>query len=215
MEDFQFSQSILDAIAAGESIVYPTSTQPALGCLPTSEALDQLYAIKQRPAHMPVSIGVADLEQAATLVELTPDIPEVLKAFPEGSLTLILPAKEALDARLGSDKIAIRVVAHPAAKALLRAAGPLTATSANISGTQPAATCEAAAEALRQAGHEVGLVAGETPGGSPSTLIAWYSVCDAPARASIEVLREGLIAESEVLTWWKNQTSNNGETPDM
>jgi len=199
----------------GGCIVYPTSTQPALGCLPTSAALDSLYAIKQRPSHMPVSIGVADLEQAATLVELTPDIPTILNAFPEGSLTLVLPAKEALDARLGSEKIAIRVVAHPTAKALLRACGPLTATSANISGTQPAATCEAAAETLREAGHEVGLVNGETPGGLPSTLIAWHSVCDLPERASIEVLREGLIAENEVLTWWMNQTSNNGETPDM
>ncbi len=199
----------------GECIVYPTTTQPALGCLPTPAALDQLYAIKNRPAHMPVSIGVADLEQAATLVELTPDIPKILSDFPEGSLTLILPAKEALDARLGTDKIAIRVVAHPTAKALLRATGPLTATSANISGTAPAATCEAAAETLREAGHEVGLVAGETPGGAPSTLIAWHSVCDVPERASIEVLREGLIAKNEVLTWWKNQISNNGETPDM
>lgn len=215
MEDFQFSQSILEAVAAGNSIVYPTTTQPALGCLPTAAALDLLYTIKQRPANMPVSIGVADLKQAATLVELTPDIPDILNSFPEGSLTLILPAKEALDARLGTDKIAIRVVAHPTAKALLRATGPLTATSANISGTKPAATCEAAAEALREAGHEVKLVAGETPGGSPSTLIAWHSVCDSSARASIEVLREGLIAENEVLTWWKNQISNNGETPDM
>ena len=135
------SPKALSIVASGGCIVYPTSTQPALGCLPTTAALDDLYEIKNRPSHMPVSIGVADLEQASTLVELTDDIPDLLSSFPEGSLTLVLPAKENLDDRLGSDKIAIRVVAHPTAKALLKATGPLTATSANTSGTPPNATC--------------------------------------------------------------------------
>ena len=43
---------------------------------------------------MPVSIGVADLERASDLVELTDEIPDLLASFPEGSLTLLLPAKE-------------------------------------------------------------------------------------------------------------------------
>ena len=136
----------LSIVAAEGCIVYPTSTQPALGCLPTSTALDGLYAIKNRPPHMPVSIGVADLEQASNLVELTNDIPDLLASFPEGSLTLVLPAKKTLDSRLGADKIAIRVVAHPVAKALLRATGPLTATSANISGTAVSYTTSDAAD---------------------------------------------------------------------
>ncbi len=209
------SPEALSIVASGGCIVYPTSTQPALGCLPTSTALDGLYAIKNRPSHMPVSIGVADLEQASNLVELTDDIPNLLTSFPEGSLTLVLPAKDTLDGRLGGDKIAIRVVAHPIAKALLRATGPLTATSANISGTEPESTCPDAVSILQNAGHNVGLVEGNTPGGPPSTLIAWYSVCDASDNASIEVLREGIIPTDEVLLWWKNQISNNGETPGM
>ena len=195
----------LSIVAAEGCIVYPTSTQPALGCLPTSTALDGLYAIKNRPAHMPVSIGVADLEQAANLVELTDDIPDLLASFPEGSLTLVLPAKKTLDRRLGADKIAIRVVAHPVAKALLRATGPLTATSANISGIEPKSNCPDAVETLQNTGHKVGLVKGNTPGGSPSTLIAWYSVCDVSDNASIEVLREGIVATEEVMLWWKSQ----------
>ena len=195
----------LSIVSSEGCIVYPTSTQPALGCLPTKSALDGLYAIKNRPAHMPVSIGVADLAQASNLVELTGDIPDLLASFPEGSLTLVLPAKKTLDSRLGADKIAIRVVAHPVAKALLRATGPLTATSANISGTEPESNCPDAVETLQKAGHKVGLVKGNTPGGSPSTLIAWYSVCDASDNTSIEVLREGIVPTEEVLQWWKSQ----------
>ena len=200
------SPEALSIVASGGCIVYPTSTQPALGCLPTSTALNGLYAIKNRPSLMPVSIGVADLEQASKLVELTDEIPDLLASFPEGSLTLVLPAKKTLDRRLGADKIAIRVVAHPVAKALLRATGPLTATSANISGTEPESNCPDAVETLQNAGHKVGLVEGNTPGGSPSTLIAWYSVCDASDNASIEVLREGIVATEEVMLWWKSQT---------
>ena len=195
----------LSIVSSEGCIVYPTSTQPALGCLPTRSALDGLYTIKNRPSHMPVSIGVADLEQASNLVELTDDIPDLLASFPEGSLTLVLPAKKTLDNRLGADKVAIRVVSHPVAKALLRAVGPLTATSANISGTPPKSNCLDAVDALQKAGHKVGLVEGNTPGGSPSTLIAWYSVCDASDNTSIEVLREGIVPTEEVLQWWKSQ----------
>ena len=195
----------LSIVSSEGCIVYPTSTQPALGCLPTRSALDGLYTIKNRPSHMPVSIGVADLEQASNLVELTNDIPDLLASFPEGSLTLVLPAKKTLDNRLGADKVAIRVVSHPVAKALLRAVGPLTATSANISGTPPKSNCLDAVDALQKAGHKVGLVEGNTPGGSPSTLIAWYSVCDASDNTSIEVLREGIVPTEEVLQWWKSQ----------
>jgi L-threonylcarbamoyladenylate synthase len=138
-----------------------------------------------------------------------------LPEFNEGSLTVILPAREPLDARLGGEKIAIRVVAHPLAKALLRRTGPLTATSANISGAPPSKTCEAAAASLAETGEKVGIVAGLTASGPPSTLIAWHSVCVPLECACIEVLREGMIPSEEVLTWWKNQTSNNGETLDM
>ena len=53
---------------------------------------------------MPVSIGVADLEQASDLVELTDEIPDLLASFPEGSLTLLLPAKRLLIIGLGPIK---------------------------------------------------------------------------------------------------------------
>ena len=72
------THTVQSIIASGGCIVYPTSTQPALGRLPTNTALDGLYAIKNRPPHMPVSIGVADLEQASDLVEITDEIPDLL-----------------------------------------------------------------------------------------------------------------------------------------
>ena len=58
------TDGILENLQSNGVVVYPTSTLPGLGCLPNKQALDNLYALKKRPAHQPVSLGVASLEQA-------------------------------------------------------------------------------------------------------------------------------------------------------
>ena len=61
-------------VLSGKCIVYPTSTLPALGCIPDSRALDELFEIKSRSGDAPVSLGVADLNQANDIVEVPPDV---------------------------------------------------------------------------------------------------------------------------------------------
>ena len=39
-------ENAITVVEAGGIIVYPTSTQPALGCLPTPTALDKLFSAK-------------------------------------------------------------------------------------------------------------------------------------------------------------------------
>ena len=196
----------VEEVLKGTCIVYPTSTLPALGCILTSESLDELYKIKKRPAEMIVSIGVSNLKQASELVHLTHDLENFMSAFPEGSLTIILPAKKILDSRLGGGKIAIRVLADPVAKEFIEKTGPLTATSANISGSDPLKDCEMAAKTLSSSENMVSYISGTCSGGAPSTLIAWYTVCKSPNGNEIEVLREGLVGEKEIQKWWKKQT---------
>ena len=191
---------------AGDCIVYPTTTQPALGCLPEPACLDRLYRLKGRASDMPVSIGVASLAQAETLVEVPDEVRELLGDFPEGSLTVVLRAHKTLDSRVGGDNVAIRVVAHPRAKRLLEATGPLTATSANRSGEPPVTDCDEAARLLSDDGGAIECVSGACPGGSPSTLIVWYSVCDSTESRDIEVLREGVVSELEVRAWLMRRT---------
>ena len=190
----------------GGCIVYPPTTQPALGCLPAPTCLDRLYRLKRRPSNMPVSIGVASLSQAEELVEVPSGVRSLLAGFPKGSLTVVLRAHEALDSRLGGDRVAVRVVAHPSAKRLLEATGPLTATSANRSGESPVADCKEAVRLLSGDGVAIECVSGTCPGGSPSTLIAWYSVCDSTESSDIEVLREGVVSEREVKSWLTRRT---------
>jgi L-threonylcarbamoyladenylate synthase len=196
----------VNAVLNGNCIVYPTTTLPALGCILTSKSLDKLYSIKKRPSNMIVSIGVSDLSQASELVHLTADLEDFLSAFPEGSLTVILPAIEPLDSRLGGNRIAIRILANPIAKKLVEKTGPLTATSANLSGFEPLKDCEMAAKKLSSSENEISFLSGTCLGGIPSTLIAWYTVCKSPNNIEIEVLREGLVTEKEILEWWKKRT---------
>ena len=154
---------------------------------------------------MVVSIGVSNLQQASELVHLTNDLEDFLSAFPEGSLSIILPAKKPLDKRLGGEKIAIRILANPIAKKFIEKTGPLTATSANISGFEPLKDCEMAAETLSSSENEILFLSGTCSGGTPSTLISWHTVCKSPNGNEIEVLREGLVKEKEVLEWWKKR----------
>ena len=196
---------VVEEVLKGNCVVYPTSTLPALGCILTTKSLDNLYNIKKRPNDMVVSIGVSNLQQASELVHLTNDLEDFLSAFPEGSLSIILPAKKPLDKRLGGEKIAIRILANPIAKKFIEKTGPLTATSANISGFEPLKDCEMAAETLSSSENEILFLSGTCSGGTPSTLIAWYTVCKSPNGNEIEVLREGLVKEKEVLEWWKKR----------
>ena len=196
----------IESARAGDCIVYPTTTQPALGCIPTPDSLDKLYAMKERAPSIPVSIGVANLEQAEDLVEVPDLVRILLDDFPRGSLTVVLKAHETLDSRLGGDGVAIRVVAHTEAISLLNTVGPLTATSANRSGVAPVADCEEAARSLSSGEKEIAFVSGACPGGLPSTLIAWYSVCGSTQLRDTEVLREGVVPSEEVRLWLRRQT---------
>ena len=161
--------------------------------------------MKERAHSIPVSIGVANLEQAEDLVEVPDLVRILLNDFPRGSLTVVLKAHETLDSRLGGVNVAIRVVSHPVAKEFLRKTGALTATSANPSGEDPLYDCESAARILSTSKRPVGSIAGMCGGGAPSTLIAWHTVCNTPESFGIEVIREGKVSSEAVISWWKSR----------
>ena len=198
-------------VLSGNCIVYPTTTQPALGCMLQSNALDILYEIKKRDHSLPLSIAVCDIEQAKEIVEVPNDVMEILNYFPEGALTIILKSKKKLDSRLGGMSVAVRVISHEVAKKILKKTGPLTATSANISGKKPILNCKKSAEILSTEKYEVIGHNSDCLQETPSTLISWWTVCESLKSPSIEVLREGIVSSKEVEQWWKKRISSNGE----
>jgi len=195
---------IVERVRQGLPIIYPTSTLPALGCLPQTEALDSLFELKNRSESKIVSLGVCSLEQAEEIVEV-PDIAhEILGAFPLGALTLILPALETLDARLGGNSIAVRVLADARARELVAVTGPLTATSANLSGDEPVADCETAAGILNL--PKSAAFPGKCVGGAPSTLIRWNVSGDASQDADWTIIRVGKVSAEEIQAWLMQRT---------
>ena len=183
-------------------VVYPTSTLPGLGCLPNSDALDNLYRIKNRPKSQPVSLGVASLKQAEQLVYVPQIAREILDAFPKGSITLILDAIETLDERLGGNRVAVRVLSDERGLALVKEIGPITATSANHSGVEPMYSTTLAAKALEL--DEQSIIAGNCPGGVPSTILSIEKSKVNYADFTVTIMREGVVPRNDVETWMRN-----------
>src|SRR5215471_17077376 len=127
------------ALAAGGLVAFPTETVYGLGADATNAAaVARLYAAKGRPSFNPLIAHVADLAAARGIARFD-DAAERLAALWPGPLTLVL--KKTADcevaelATAGLDTIAVRVPAHPVARALLLAFGrPIVAPSANRSG---------------------------------------------------------------------------------
>ena len=161
-------------LAAGEAVLFPTDTLPALACRPAAAAL--LWRLKQRPADKPLILMGADLPQLITVLGVHWQeawLEQARSSWP-GAVTLVLPVSGALTDHLhpGGTSLGLRVPACERARELLRLSGPLATTSANRSG-QPAATT--AAEAARQFPELALLEPLPWPPGSgqASTVLAW------------------------------------------
>ncbi|MFL2979804.1 MAG: L-threonylcarbamoyladenylate synthase [Candidatus Thalassarchaeaceae archaeon] len=198
-------EGAVSSLRRGMCVVYPTSTQPALGCLPTSESLDLLYSLKNRQRDQPVSLAVANIEQARRIAHTPDSVVSLLDHFPTGSITVILDSKFILDERLGGERVALRVVSHDTAVGLIEEVGPITATSANISGSPPENDTAMAARSLSTDGSHIPFVSGLCGGSVPSTLISWQSSTHTPDTTGTKVLREGLVKKLEVFDWLKSR----------
>ena len=198
-------KNAVSSLRRGMCVVYPTTTQPALGCLPTSESLNLLYSLKNREHDQPVSLAVANVEQASKIAYVPDSVLSLLDHFPTGSITVILDSKSKLDKRLGGERVALRVVSHKTAVRLIEEVGPITATSANVSGSQPENDPAMAARSLSTDGSPIPYVSGLCGGSVPSTLISWQSSTRSPDTTGTKVLREGLVKKLEVFDWLKSQ----------
>ncbi|QGZ93573.1 L-threonylcarbamoyladenylate synthase [Terricaulis silvestris] len=188
-----------DEIRAGGAVIYPTDTVYALAVSAVSEAaLDRADRAKGRaPAAKPLSLCVADLEQAAAFVEIDDRARTLADAFFPGALTMVCLSKNVLPARLqaGFPGVGIRVPGHPFGPALARALGhPITTTSANASGLPPAIDAASAQAAFAGSEFEPALLidGGPAPIGMASTVIDLTG-------GEVKLLREGAIPFRAVL----------------
>ena len=124
----------------GGLVAFPTETVYGLGADATNaSAIARLYEAKGRPLFNPLIATVGDVAAAMRIARFNDAATRLARAFWPGPLTLVLP--KTVDcpvadlATAGLDTVAVRVPAHPVARAILRAlAGPVVAPSANLSG---------------------------------------------------------------------------------
>jgi L-threonylcarbamoyladenylate synthase len=137
------AEGIAEAAAllrAGRLVAFPTETVYGLGAdARQGEAVAAIFEAKGRPRFNPLILHVADVEMARRHAELGAAAERLAAAFWPGPLTLVLarradsPVSDLVTA--GLPTIAVRVPAHPVARALVERLGrPIVAPSANPSG---------------------------------------------------------------------------------
>jgi L-threonylcarbamoyladenylate synthase len=164
-------------ILAGEPVAVPTETVYGLAADATNaEAVARIYAAKGRPGFNPLIVHVPDEQSAERIGKLNEAARELAQTHWPGPLTLVLPlrphAEIASIVTAGLPTVGIRVPAHPAMQALLRAADrPLAAPSANASGSISPTRAE---HVLKSLGGRIPLIidGGATERGLESTIVA-------------------------------------------
>ncbi|MCC5969620.1 MAG: threonylcarbamoyl-AMP synthase [Pararhodobacter sp.] len=127
-------------LRAGELVAMPTETVYGLaGDACNDRAVARIFDAKNRPHFNPLIVHLSQLDQVAQIARLTQLAGRLAHAFWPGPLTLVLPLAPGHGlsplVTAGLETVALRMPAHPIARALLeRFNGPLAAPSANPSG---------------------------------------------------------------------------------
>lgn len=192
-------------LVRGCVIGIPTDTFYGLAADPFNlSAVDELYRVKGRPETRALPILVNSLDQAlvlmrqglleGTTMEHPPrNFTKLAEAFWPGGLTLVVDASNRVPLKVTANtgKVALRWPKSLVVEQLIEEfGGPITGTSANISGFPACANTE---QLMVQLGLRLPLVldAGETGMGLPSTIVGLQG-------EQWEVLREGAIPVSEI-----------------
>lgn len=180
-------QRAAELLRDGAVVAFPTDTVYGVGVAASRpERLDALFALKRRPPDRRIPMLVIGVDQAAEMGATVDDRAKALAGrFWPGALTIVLP--------LGDGTQAFRAPDDDVALALIGAAGPLLATSANISDQPDTLGADEVLIAFATQQDELAAVVdgGPVPGGVASTVI---DLSVTPAR----VLRAGPIGEAHL-----------------
>lgn len=190
------------SIKAGKAVVYPTDTSYGLAVSAGKQAaVRRLYKIKGRSFKKPVHIFVHSAEAARKFVKWNDVAEKLARKFLPGPLSMALPLKSPANPGVkklsaGSGYLGIRIVDNKFALYLAKAAGPITATSANIAGEKGGFDSYSAQDVIRQfAGRkykpDLIIDAGQLKKTKPSTFVKI-------SPEKIEILRPGPISAGQI-----------------
>ena len=188
-------------LRAGGVVLYPTDTLYGLGADAISDAaVAKVYKIKKRDEQKPIHCIVAD-QAAAEKYAVFEDLPLVLARFLwPGALTLILKKKEGIETGVarGLRTIGIRIPDNSFCTAFAKEfGGPITTTSANITGMPCERSVEKILAQLGDTAKDIDLIidAGNPPAGGAERLPS--TVVDVSGTEAV-VLREGAIKDDDI-----------------
>ena len=191
--DARVVEEALRVLREGGIVAYPTETFYGLAVDARSRiACARLFKLKGRPPDKALPCIVSGVPQLESVARSLAKAALVLaRKFWPGPLTLVVEARPGLAASSPEGGIAVRASGLRLPRELAEGLGaPVTATSANRSGSPPATTAE---EVLSDLGAELDLLldGGPCPGGLPSTIV---DVRETPPR----LVREGRVPFEEV-----------------
>ena len=181
----------------GGVIVFPTDTAYGLGVNGSdAEAVEKIFSIKGRSHLAPISIAVSDIEMAKRYGEFSQNALTIAEKFLPGPLTLVVPAHGHLPKELlaGGTTVGFRIPNEPWLLKLIQMCNfPITATSANASGSQPCYSLHEVAESLGEKWNMIDAVidGGTLAHESVSTVVECVE-------GSIRILREGPISGEQI-----------------
>jgi L-threonylcarbamoyladenylate synthase len=165
-------ECLRELVARGGILAFPTESSYGLGVDPLNvAAVEAVFKLKGRPAGKPLPVVLGGVEQLAGLGgdPTEPQLQKLAAAWP-APLTVIVPLTRPIPAA-PAGRLGIRIPGHPRLRKLLQElGGPLTATSANLSGEAPILDPEPLVDMLE--GRDSAVVdGGKLPGGRPSTVV--------------------------------------------
>jgi tRNA threonylcarbamoyl adenosine modification protein (Sua5/YciO/YrdC/YwlC family) len=189
-------------IREGGLIVIPTDTVYGVACDPRNTgAIRRIYELKHRPRYKALQVLLASTDQLDELgLELPSPLNRLSAAFLPGAFSPIAVARpdctlatlaDTAEGRPGTQ--GIRIPNSMLTLDILKATGPLAASSANRSGEESAQDINEAVDAFGDA-IDLYLDGGPTQGHISSTVVK----ADPYARDGIEILREGVIPQSAI-----------------
>jgi len=182
-------------IRRGRVVGVPTDTFYALSADPFNLAsIEEVFRVKGRPETKALPILVNSIEQAVTLARDVPDAFLTLAhKFWPGALTIVIDATHRLPLKVtgNSGRVALRWPDSRITSALVDAVGgPITGTSANLSGFP---SCTSAEQIVKQLDDRLPLVldSGDTGAILASTIVRVNG-------DDWTIVREGAIPDSDI-----------------
>lgn len=143
-EELEQAKQVLEK---GGVVVFPTETAYGIAAdALNEEAVEKVYETKNRPREKGLTVIVDSLETAETHSKLSEDEKKIIEEFMPGPLTLITEKKDSVPDNL-NEKFVFRISSGEVARELSEF-GPITATSANISGKETSYSIDDISEKL-------------------------------------------------------------------